>query len=173
MKATGTSDGRGSRGRGAAGKGVSIGVQRLRPLALLPVRMSAGASGWDLSACLESPLSLEPGRWAVVPTGIALGLPMGYEAQVRARSGLAARCGIGLLNAPGTVDSDYRGEICVILMNWGPERFEIKHGDRIAQLVFMKTAPVRLAWIGQVDETDRGAGGFGHTGIGRGTRKSP
>lgn len=98
---------------------------------------------------------------------------MGYEAQVRARSGLAARCGIGLLNAPGTVDADYRGEICVILMNWGPERFEIKHGDRIAQIVFMRTAPVRLSWVERVDETKRGAGGFGHTGLGRGTRKSP
>jgi dUTP pyrophosphatase len=101
----------------------------------------------------------------VVPTGIALEIPKGHEGQVRPRSGLAARHGLGLLNAPGTVDSDYRGEICVILMNWGNEPFAVRHGDRIAQLVFCRVEPVQLQWAGSLQETPRGSGGFGHTGI--------
>lgn len=101
----------------------------------------------------------------MVPTGIALAIPEGYEAQVRPRSGLAARHGVGLLNGPGTIDSDYRGEVRVILMNWGREQFSISHGDRIAQLVFARVEPVRLKWAEKLEETERGAGGFGHTGV--------
>lgn len=101
----------------------------------------------------------------MVPTGIALEIPKGYEAQVRPRSGLAFRHGLGLLNAPGTIDSDYRGEVCVILMNWGTEPFVIHHGDRIAQLVFSRVEPVRLQWTRKLQKTVRGSGGFGHTGI--------
>ncbi len=141
-------------------------VGRLRDGASLPRRMSAGASGWDLSACLDGPLCIEPGSWAVVPTGIALEIPPGFEAQVRPRSGLASRHGIGLLNAPGTIDSDYRGEVRVILMNWGREAFFVRHADRIAQLVFARIEPVRLSWAEGLSGTERGAGGFGHTGIG-------
>jgi dUTP pyrophosphatase len=90
---------------------------------------------------------------------------MGLEGQVRPRSGLAARHGIGILNAPGTIDSDYRGEICVILMNWGGEEFEVKDGDRIAQLVFARVASVSLEWSANIAQSDRGTGGFGHTGV--------
>ena len=149
----------------------AVSVERLRPGARLPRRMSPGASGFDLSACLDAPLCLEPGRWAAVPTGVALEIPPGYEAQVRPRSGLAVRHGVGILNAPGTVDSDYRGEVCVILMNWGGETFTISDGDRIAQLVFAAVVPVRLAWAKNLKATRRGSGGFGHTGVGSRARK--
>lgn len=149
----------------------AVAVERLRPGARLPRRMSPGASGFDLSACLEAPLCLEPGRWDVVPTGVALEIPTGFEAQVRPRSGLAARHGVGILNAPGTVDSDYRGEVCVILMNWGSTPFTIADGDRIAQLVFAAVIPVRLAWAKSLKATRRGSGGFGHTGVGSRARK--
>jgi dUTP pyrophosphatase len=131
---------------------------------------SKGASGWDLAACLEEPIRLIPGRWALVPTGIALEIPEGYEAQVRPRSGLAAHHGIGILNAPGTIDSDYRGEVCVILMNWGAEDFDVRDGDRIAQLVFARVSQVELRWAVEIAASDRGDGGFGHTGIGSETK---
>ena len=133
--------------------------------------MSGGASGWDLAACLEEPIRLPPCRWALVPTGIALEIPEGYEAQVRPRSGLAARRGIGILNAPGTIDSDYRGEICVILMNWGSDDFDVKDGDRIAQLVFARVEHVDLTWAAGIADSDRGDGGFGHTGVGTETKE--
>ncbi len=127
--------------------------------------MSDGASGWDLSACLDAPVRIPPGRWALVPTGIALEIPVGTEGQVRPRSGLASKRGIGILNTPGTIDSDYRGEVCVILMNWGEEEFEVQDGDRIAQLVFARVEPVRLRWSRRIKESARGDGGFGHTGV--------
>jgi dUTP pyrophosphatase len=149
----------------------AIAVERLRPGARLPKRMSPGASGFDLAACLEAPLCIEPGRWAVVPTGVALEIPRGLEGQVRPRSGLSARSGIGIPNAPGTIDSDYRGEVCVILMNWGTEPFTISNGDRIAQLVFAAVVPARLSWAKRLKTTRRGSGGFGHTGVGIRTRK--
>lgn len=101
----------------------------------------------------------------MVPTGIAIELPPGMEAQVRPRSGLAAKHGIGIANAPGTIDSDYRGEICVILMNWGSDTFTIAHGDRVAQMVFARVEPVRVQWAPDLNTTERGAGGFGHTGV--------
>jgi len=144
---------------------VRIRVARLKPRARLPRRMSPGASGWDLSACLESPLRIGPGRRAVVPTGIALELPPGFEAQVRPRSGLAAKHGVGILNAPGTIDSDYRGEVCVILINWGDSDFVVRHGDRIAQIVFVQPLLARLRWADVLSSTKRGRGGFGHTGL--------
>jgi len=147
-------------------------VARLRAKARLPKKMSDGASGWDLAACIDSRVVIEPGRWAMVPTGIAIELPHGFEAQVRPRSGLAAKHGIGIANAPGTIDSDYRGEICVILMNWGSEAFTIKHGDRIAQMVFARVEPVRVAWSKSLGETARGAGGFGHTGTSGAVRRA-
>jgi dUTP pyrophosphatase len=155
--------------------GIRVSVERLHARARLPRRMSDGASGWDLAACLDSPVVIEAGRWAMVPTGIAIELPPGLEAQVRPRSGLAAKHGIGVANAPGTIDSDYRGEICVILMNWSSEPFTIAHGDRIAQMVFARVEPVRVRWAKALGETSRGAGGFGHTGTAgaKGGRKSP
>lgn len=131
----------------------------------LPAYESAQAAGMDLLACIEGDTVLSPGERALVPTGLTLELPAGVEAQVRPRSGLALRHGIGLVNSPGTVDADYRGEIGVLLINWGAEPFVIRRGMRIAQLVF---APYLTAvWRPAVElgETDRGAGGFGHSGV--------
>jgi dUTP pyrophosphatase len=136
----------------------------VRPGASLPCRMTPGASGFDLIACLDTPLVLEPGAWALVPTGLVMEIPLGYEGAVRARSGPAFRHGIGLLNGTGTIDSDYRGEVGVLLMNWGRAAFEVRSGDRIAQIVFQATAPLEPAWAAVDGSTIRGAGGFGHTG---------
>lgn len=130
----------------------------------LPSLGTAGASGFDLRAALAEALELKPGARVLIPTGFAIAVPPGYEAQVRPRSGLALRHGIVLPNAPGTIDSDYRGEVQVILLNTGSETFVIERGDRIAQLVI---APVvRPLWeeVEQLDDTKRGDGGFGHTG---------
>ena len=130
----------------------------------LPSYQTAGSAGVDLYAAVREPLTLPPGARACVPTGIRIALPPGYEAQVRPRSGLALRHGIGMVNTPGTIDSDYRGEVQVILINWGHEPFTIKRGDRIAQLV---VAPVaRIAWepVAVLPPSERGEGGFGHTG---------
>lgn len=132
----------------------------------LPSYATAGAAGMDLCAALTEPLILLPGARALVSTGIRIALPEGYEAQVRPRSGLALRLGVGLLNAPGTIDCDYRGLISVILVNWGQKPVTLNRGDRVAQLV---VAPVlRVAWQeGEVlTETVRSAGGFGSTGVG-------
>ena len=142
-----------------------IGYKRLHPRARVPERATAGASGFDLAACLDQPLVLEPGRIALVPTGLALAVPRGMEGQIRARSGLALRHGIAVLNGPGTIDSDYRGPLGVILANLGSETFRIKDGDRIAQIVFARVPVVELREEPELGETDRGEGGFGHTGI--------
>ncbi len=130
----------------------------------LPTVATAGSSGCDIAAALVEPLELGPGQRELIPAGFAIAVPEGYEAQVRPRSGLALRHGITIPNSPGTIDSDYRGEVQVILMNLGSEPFTICRGDRIAQLVI---APVvHPAWeeVESLDPTDRGAGGFGHTG---------
>ena len=138
-------------------------VKRLRPDATLPAYMTEGAAGLDLAAALDAPLVLAPGARAMVPTGLALAIPSGYEGQVRPRSGLAARQGVTCLNTPGTIDSDYRGEVRVILINLGQEPVTIQHGDRIAQLVVAAVA--RLSVVeGEIDATERGSGGFGSTG---------
>ncbi len=131
----------------------------------LPEYATPHAAGVDLRAAIAEPVTLLPGMRQSLPTGLKLQLPVGYEAQVRPRSGLALRHGVSVLNSPGTIDADYRGEVCVILINLGAEAFTINRGDRIAQLV---VAPVsRLEWerVAAVDETVRGAGGFGHTGV--------
>lgn len=146
---------------------VPVRVRRLRPNPAplpLPTYMTPGAAGADLYADLEESLTLAPGERRLVPTGIAIELPPGFEAQVRPRSGLALRHGIGLLNSPGTIDADYRGEIQVLLINLGQEPFHLVRGERIAQLV---VAPVVRALWQEVDslaDSTRGAGGFGHTG---------
>lgn len=127
-------------------------------------QMSLGASGFDLRAAISEPIVVEPGKWKLVPTGISIAMPVGVEAQVRPRSGLALKHGITVLNTPGTIDADYRGEIGVILLNVADQPFEIQRGDRIAQLVFQYIAPVKLEVVEQLDETTRGTGGFGHTG---------
>ena len=133
----------------------------------LPSYATAGASGADLSAAIPADLTLRPGERASVPTGIRLAIPVGYEGQVRPRSGLAARLGLGMVNAPGTIDSDYTGEIAVIVINLGQAPFTIHRGDRIAQIVFAPVA--RAEWEdaseGPLPQTARGTGGFGHTGV--------
>ncbi|HLN09539.1 MAG TPA: dUTP diphosphatase [Xanthobacteraceae bacterium] len=132
----------------------------------LPSYQSALAAGLDLLAAVPdgSPLVIAPGRWAAVPTGIALALPPGTEGQVRPRSGLAARSGVSVLNAPGTIDADYRGEVKVLLINFGTEAFAVARGMRIAQLVITSVAHVRLVETERLAETGRGTAGFGSTG---------
>jgi dUTP pyrophosphatase len=132
--------------------------------ARLPEYQTDGASGADLRASLENDLVMAPGARALVPTGLRLQIPGGLEAQVRPRSGLAARHGVTVLNTPGTIDSDYRGEVQVILVNLGQEEFRIRSGDRIAQLVFSPVVRVSFQARPSIDQTARGSGGFGSTG---------
>jgi dUTP pyrophosphatase len=143
-------------------------VHLLRPeLARVPAYATAGAAGMDVCAALEKPLILAPGERAAVPTGIAIALPPGHEGQLRPRSGLARKHGIGMVNAPGTIDEDYRGEVHVLLVNLGREPYRIEPGDRIAQLVVAPITRVRVAVVdaaGALGSTDRGEGGFGSTG---------
>lgn len=131
----------------------------------LPSPASPGSSGCDLRAAVADALTLLPGERALVPTGLVLEIPPGWEGQVRPRSGLALRHGIGVLNAPGTIDSDYRGEVGVVLVNLGREPFVVRRGDRIAQLVFARVEPVEWEEADGLEESGRGAGGFGSTGV--------
>ncbi|MCM2357071.1 MAG: dUTP diphosphatase [Geobacteraceae bacterium] len=141
-------------------------IKRLRPESAnpLPGYMTPHAAGVDLYAELGDDLVLQPGARVLVPTGIAIELPDGYEAQVRPRSGLALKHGISLVNSPGTIDTDYRGEIGVIVINHGSEPFVIRSGERIAQMVFAPFARASLVEVAELGESVRGAGGFGHTG---------
>lgn len=143
-------------------------VFKMRAGAVIPRYKTSGAAGLDLAACLDIPLVIEPGKSMRVPTGLQIALPAGHEGQVRPRSGLAARHGVSVLNAPGTIDEDYRGEVQVLLINHGNEPFTIESGDRIAQLI---VAPVSQVEIEAVNDeaalggTERGDGGFGSTGV--------
>lgn len=130
----------------------------------LPAYATPLSAGMDLRANLDQPIVLKPLQRCLVPTGLYIALPAGYEAQVRPRSGLAIKKGIGVLNAPGTIDADYRGEICVILVNLSPDDFVIEDGERIAQLVVARHEQVTWNEVDTLDNTERGAGGFGHTG---------
>ncbi len=130
----------------------------------LPQYATKGAAGMDLHAAVESPLVILPGEWQLVPTGIAVALPAGYEAQIRPRSGLAFKHGVTVLNAPGTIDNDYRGEIKVMLMNFGKQPFTIERGMRIAQMVIATITQVDLLTVNELPESVRGVGGFGSTG---------
>jgi len=130
----------------------------------LPLYATAGAAGCDLHAAVDTPLVLSPGERAAVPTGLVLAIPEGFEGQVRARSGVALRHGIACVNAPGTIDSDYRGEVKVILGNLGNEAFTIRRGDRIAQLVVAPVARARFETAAELPASARGEGGFGSTG---------
>jgi len=138
-------------------------VKRLNPAALLPAYARAGDAGLALFAVQPAPIA--PGAWATVPTGIVIELPPGTEAQVRPRSGLAARHGVTVLNAPGTIDEGYRGEVGVILINHGPAPFEVTPGARIAQLVVQRRLEISVVEADDVSATARGAGGFGSTGV--------
>jgi dUTP pyrophosphatase len=147
---------------------MKVKVRRL-PTALdlpLPTPGSAGSAGLDLRAAVAADLTLLPGERALVPTGLALAIPQGWEGQVRPRSGLAIRHGIGLVNAPGTIDSDYRGEVSVLLVNLGQEPFTLRRGDRIAQLLVARAEPIEWEEDDDLPGTSRGAGGFGSTGVG-------
>jgi dUTP pyrophosphatase len=139
-------------------------IMRVRSDAHLPKYMSDGAAGMDLAASIDSPVTIAPGERKLVGSGVAIALPRGFEAQVRPRSGLAFKHGVTVLNSPGTVDEDYRGEIKVLLINHGTEPFVVQAGERIAQLVIAPVTHVRFEEQASLDETVRGAGGYGHTG---------
>ncbi|MDB5153614.1 MAG: dUTP diphosphatase [Mucilaginibacter sp.] len=132
----------------------------------LPAYETAHAAGMDLRADLESPMRLNPMERKLVPTGLHMELPEGFEAQIRPRSGLAFKHGIGIVNSPGTIDADYRGEIKVLLINLSNESFEINTGDRIAQMIIARHEKVSWLEVEVLNETSRGAGGYGHTGVG-------
>ena len=131
----------------------------------LPARATQNASGFDLRACVDGSLVVPAGGRALVPTGVAIAVPPGFEAQIRPRSGLALRSGVTLMNSPGTIDADYRGEVGVIVVNHGADPVTIARGDRIAQLVILELPDVELVAVDELPETVRGAGGFGHTGV--------
>ena len=131
----------------------------------LPDYASEGSSGMDIRACVKESVTLAPGRIKLIPTGLALSIPPGYEMQIRPRSGLALKHGIGMVNGPGTIDSDYRGEIGIILINWGEAPFVVRMGDRIAQMVLSKVYRADLQHVTSLDATTRGEGGFGHSGV--------
>jgi len=141
---------------------IKVLVKRLR--GTLPRYMTAHSAGMDLFASLEKEVTLPPGERCLIPTGIAIALPEGYEAQVRPRSGLALKHGVTLLNTPGTVDADYRGEIGCIMINLGNEPFVVRDGDRIAQLIINQVDRAELQEVEELPESTRGEGGFGHTG---------
>jgi dUTP pyrophosphatase len=131
----------------------------------LPNYESVAAAGMDVRAAVETPIVIKPGERALIPTGLQMALPEGYEAQIRPRSGLAIRNGITMLNTPGTIDADYRGEVKVIAINHGEEEFVVNHGDRIAQVVIAPVTQLPLLEVDKLDETGRGEGGFGSTGV--------
>ncbi len=146
---------------------VTIQIRRLKEgrAVPLPGYMTSGASGMDLFACLDEALTLAPGERSLIPTGISVAIPEGFEGQVRARSGLAIRSGIGVVNGPGTIDADYRGEVGVVLINLGNEPFTVRDGDRVAQMVISRV--FRAVWeeVEDLPSTERQGGGFGHTGL--------
>jgi dUTP pyrophosphatase len=142
----------------------TIRFRRLRVQAVLPRYMTQGAAGMDLSSAADGPIVMEPGQRLGVPTGWSMELPQGYEAQVRPRSGISLRHGVTVVNAPGTIDSDYRGEIVVLLVNLGQEPYTIAPGDRVAQMVIAPVVQARVEEVTELSQTTRGAGGFGHTG---------
>jgi len=146
---------------------IEVNITRLKKGTGLPLPHyeSEGSSGMDIRADLEGPVFLNPGEIKLIPTGLALSIPNGYEAQVRPRSGLALKHGIGMVNSPGTIDSDYRGEIGIVMINWGTKPFTINNGDRIAQIVFTRVIRANIVVVEDLDKTPRGEGGFGHTGV--------
>jgi dUTP pyrophosphatase len=145
---------------------MQVKIQRLHSLDLpLPRYMTAAAAGVDLCAANSEDLVIEPGQRVLVPTGLAVAIPVGYEAQIRPRSGLALNHGLTLLNTPGTIDADYRGEIKLIVINLGDKEYTLKRGERIAQMVFSRVEQPEFLEVPALDETERGEGGFGHTGV--------
>ena len=156
-------------GEGFVSRPIRVLIKRAPGLADLPLpaRMTEHAAGFDLAAGVTEPVTLQPGEIRLIPCGFSMAIPHGYEAQVRPRSGLASKFGVTMINAPGTIDSDYRGELGVILVNLGREPFAIRRGERIAQLVIAPVVRPVLKEVGEASElgaTERGPGGFGHTG---------
>ena len=143
---------------------IKILIKRLSEQVSLPKYETAGSSGMDLSANIDAKINIEPGKTAIIPTGLALSIPKGFEVQIRPRSGLAAKQKISVLNTPGTIDADYRGEIKVILINLGQESFKVEKGLRIAQMVVCPVVQAQLKEVDNLNETERGKGGFGSTG---------
>ena len=143
---------------------MQVKIRRLRPSAILPQYATLGSAGMDLCACIEEPVVLHAMQRILVPTGLALSIPAGFEAQIRPRSGLAAKHGITVLNSPATIDSDYRGEVRILLASHWPEHYTINPGDRIAQLVIAPVTRVEWQEVAELEETERGSGGFGSTG---------
>lgn len=144
---------------------VPVRYVKLNPIAMVPAYMSAGAAGCDAMACLEQPMTIEPGARAAIPTGLSMEIPQGYEVQVRPRSGMAWKKGLTVVNAPGTIDSDYRGEVKILVVNLGQETVEIAHGDRVAQFVLQAVNQIEWREAASLSETARGVGGFGSTGV--------
>ena len=140
-------------------------VVKLRDDAVLPVYQTAGAAGADLHACIDEPIVLQPLERRVIPTGLAMSIPEGYEVQIRARSGMSIKHGITMVNGIGTIDADYRGEVKVLLVNHGDQDFVIERGMRVAQMVIAPYTQVAWNKVDNLDETTRGAGGFGSTGV--------
>ena len=139
-------------------------IKRLSKKVSLPKYETSGSSGMDLAANIDANINIDPGKTAIIPTGLALSIPKGFEVQIRPRSGLAAKQKISVLNTPGTIDSDYRGEIKVILINLGPKPFKVEKGLRIAQMVVCPIVQAQLKEVDDLSETERGKGGFGSTG---------
>ncbi len=147
---------------------INIKIQRIDDKFIdipLPKYSTEGSSGLDIRAAVESEIVIQKGKIVLVPTNLMVEIPFGYEIQIRPRSGLAAKNGIGILNSPGTIDSDYRGEIKIILFNFGENDFIIKRGDRIAQMVISKVYKAELIEASKLENSNRGSGGFGHTGL--------
>ena len=143
---------------------IKILIKRLSKEVPLPKYETSGSSGMDLAANIETNINIDPGKTAIVPTGLTISIPKGFEAQIRPRSGLAAKQKISVLNTPGTIDADYRGEIKIILINLGQETFKVEKGLRIAQMVVCPVIQAQLEEVNDLNETERGKGGFGSTG---------
>ncbi len=144
---------------------IEVKVKKLHPQAVIPAYMTEHAAGMDLCTVVEAPIVLQPGERTLLPTGLAMEIPPGYEGQVRPRSGLALKKGIALVNSPGTIDADYRGEIGIIIINHGAEPVELLPGDRVAQLIIAPVTQAVLVETADLNDSDRSGGGFGHTGV--------
>lgn len=144
---------------------IEVKVKKLHPAAVVPCYMTEHAAGMDLCTVIEAPRVLAPGERALLPTGLALEIPPGYEGQVRPRSGLALKQGISLVNSPGTIDADYRGEVGVIIINHGKDPVTFQPGDRVAQLIIAPVTQATLTEVEDLSDSARSAGGFGHTGV--------
>jgi len=143
---------------------IPVQIKKLNPNVEIPKYMTRGSAGCDVKACLPQPLDILPGHRAAVPTGLAFGIPEGFEIQVRPRSGLSIKQGLTVVNTPGTIDCDYRGEVMILMINLGNEPVKIQNGDRVAQLVIKRVDQIEWTVVDDLTKTERGAGGFGSTG---------